>query len=54
MFCKLSEEFAANVYWALYHDPRPLSARLRYTLSWDAATDRLVSLYVLLLHKALK
>lgn len=36
------EEFAANVYWALHHDPTPLSAGLRYTLSWEAATERCV------------
>lgn len=36
------EEFAANVYWALHHDPTPLSTELRYTLSWEAATERFV------------
>lgn len=36
------EEFAANVYWALHHDPTPLSSGLRYTLSWEAATERWV------------
>ena len=38
----VSEEFAANVYWALHHDPTPLSSELRYTLSWEAATERFV------------
>ena len=36
------DEFAANVYWALSNDPVPLTAELRYTLSWDAATERFV------------
>lgn len=36
------EEFAANVYWALHNDPLPLSKDLRYILSWEAATDRLI------------
>jgi hypothetical protein len=37
------EEFAASVYWALNNEPKPLSPDLRYTLSWEAATDRLLS-----------
>jgi len=37
------EEFTANVYWALHHDPKPLSPELRYTLSWEAATERLMA-----------
>ena len=37
------EEFAANVYWALHHDPYPLSKAQRYTLTWEAATERLIS-----------
>ena len=36
------EEFAANVYWALNSDPRPLSPELRHELTWEAATDRLI------------
>jgi digalactosyldiacylglycerol synthase len=36
-------EFAANVYWALNNDPKPLSPHLRHTLSWEAANDRLVA-----------
>lgn len=39
------EEFAANVYWALHHDPQPLSVELRYTLSWEAATERYLYAY---------
>ena len=35
-----TEEFAANVYWALNNDPSPLSKDLRYILSWEAATER--------------
>jgi hypothetical protein len=34
------EEFAANVYWALHHDPLPLTANQRYALTWEAATER--------------
>lgn len=37
------EEFAANVLWALNNDPIPLSVEHRYKLSWDAATERLIS-----------
>jgi digalactosyldiacylglycerol synthase len=37
-----AEEFAANVYWALSTDPRPLSPELRYELTWEAATERLI------------
>lgn len=37
------EEFASNVYWALNHEPRMLSPELRYTLSWEAATERLMT-----------
>ena len=37
------EQFAANVYWALSNEPKPLSPELRYKLSWEAATDRLLS-----------
>lgn len=38
----ISEEFAANVYWALNHDPHPLTEKHRYALSWEAATERQV------------
>ncbi len=37
-----AEEFSANLYWALHHDPSPLTPELRYVLSWDAATERLM------------
>eukprot|EP01038_Epipyxis_sp_PR26KG_P007135 gene7135-9735_t len=37
------EELAANVYWALYHDPHVLTAEERYTLSWEAATERFIT-----------
>ena len=37
------EEFAANVYWALHHDPHPLTPSQRHTLSWEAATERLIT-----------
>eukprot|EP01031_Cornospumella_fuschlensis_P030849 gene30849-37280_t len=37
------EEFAANVYWALHHDPHPLTAEQRHALSWEAAMDRLIA-----------
>lgn len=33
-------EFAANIYWALDHDPLPLTDEQRYVLSWEAATER--------------
>ena len=36
----VSEEFAANVQWALNNDPLPLTDQLRYTLTWEAATER--------------
>lgn len=38
-----AEEFAANVYWALSHDPLPLTPSLRHELSWEAATERLMA-----------
>lgn len=40
---RTDEEFAANVFWALSNDPLPLTKELRYTLTWEAATDRLIS-----------
>jgi digalactosyldiacylglycerol synthase len=35
-------EFIANIYWALHHDPAPLTAEQRYALSWEAATERFI------------
>ena len=35
------EEFAANVFWAINNDPRPLTRDQRHMLSWDAAMERL-------------
>jgi digalactosyldiacylglycerol synthase len=40
---RTTDEAAANVYWALQNDPAPLTKELRYTLTWEAATDRLIS-----------
>lgn len=40
LFFSNEEEFAANVYWALNHDPQPLTKEQRYALSWEAATER--------------
>jgi digalactosyldiacylglycerol synthase len=37
-----AEEFAANVFWSLNTDPKPLTAELRYELTWEAATERLI------------
>ena len=37
------EEFAANVFWALHHDPPVLTPELRYQLTWEAATDRFIA-----------
>jgi len=34
------EEFAANMFWALNNDPRPLTREQRYTLTWEAAMER--------------
>jgi hypothetical protein len=34
------EEFAANIFWALSNDPRPLTSEQRYALSWEAAMER--------------
>lgn len=36
------EEFAANVYWAMTHDPFPLTPEQRHSLTWEAATERLI------------
>ena len=40
---RTEEEFAANVYWALNNEPAPLTRDLRYTLTWEAATDRFIA-----------
>jgi len=39
---KTKDEFCANVYWALSHVPESLSPEDRYTLTWKAATNRLI------------
>jgi hypothetical protein len=36
-------EFAANLKWAMTHDPVPLTEELAREFSWEAATDRLLS-----------
>jgi len=35
-------DFAANIRWALTHDPEPLSPALAREFSWEAATERFV------------
>ena len=35
-----TEEFAANMYWALSNEPRPLTTEQRYALSWESAMER--------------
>ena len=35
-------EFAANLRWALTHEPEPLSPELAYEFTWTAATERFV------------
>jgi len=35
-------EFAANLQWALAHQPEPLSKELSYQFTWEAATERFV------------
>ena len=35
-------EFAANLRWALTHDPEPLSPELSHEFTWEAATERFV------------
>lgn len=35
-------EFGTRMEYALAHDPEPLSDALRYTLTWEAATERLL------------
>lgn len=35
-------EFAANLRWALTHEPEPLSAELSRIFTWEAAIDRLI------------
>jgi len=32
-----------NLYYALTHDPEPLSPEYAYELSWEAATERLMA-----------
>ena len=36
-------EFAANLQWALTHDPEPLTPELAHEFTWEAATDRFLS-----------
>ena len=36
-------EFAANLRWALTHDPEPLTPELAREFTWEAATDRLIA-----------
>lgn len=31
------------MFWALHHDPYPLTSSQRHTLSWEAATERLIA-----------
>ena len=35
-------EFAANLRWALTHEPEPLTQELAREFTWEAATDRLI------------
>jgi hypothetical protein len=53
MLISITEEFAANIYWALNQDPSPLSEELRYTLSWDAANERCISQSLLPFYKTI-
>ncbi len=43
LFFSNEEEFAVNVFWALTHDPLPLTKEQRHTLTWEAATERFLS-----------
>jgi len=36
-------EFVANLHWALHNEPSPLKSEQRRLLTWEAATERLVS-----------
>ena len=36
-------EFAANLQWALTHDPEPLTPELAHEFTWEAATDRFLA-----------
>ena len=36
-------EFAANLRWALTHEPEPLTPELAKQFTWEAATDRLIN-----------
>jgi len=36
-------EFAANLRWALEHEPEPLSPELSHQFTWQAATDRFIA-----------
>jgi hypothetical protein len=40
--CCVSEEFAANMFWALSNPPQKLTPEKRHTLSWEAAMERYV------------
>ena len=44
-FCTLGNfsMFSKQVIWALNNEPAPLTAEQRYTLSWEAATDRFIT-----------
>ena len=41
-------ECAGKLRWALMNDPQPLTQDLRYNLSWDAATERLIDAAMIL------
>jgi len=36
-------EFAANLRWALTHEPEPLTPELALEFTWTAATERFVN-----------
>jgi len=45
-------EFAANLRWALTHDPEPLTPELAHQFSWEAATDRFITSAAITRHEA--
>ena len=41
-YLRVQREFAANLRWALTHEPEPLTQDIADKFTWEAATDRLI------------
>ena len=41
-YLRVQREFAANLRWALTHEPEPLTQEIADKFTWEAATERLI------------